>query len=121
MIHCCSINQQFVKGMSKGAFNSINSIESKSNVTFWNDQFYGNYYSNDKYTTLGLNDVQKSIVTVHDVEIAVGGEYGASSSLLMNTVVDESIVRVLRLVMNSSNPFNNGLLSMEQSINFKPD
>ena len=55
------------------------------------------------------------------MEIAVGGEYGASSSLLMNTVVDESIVRVLRLVMNSSNPFNNGLLSIEQSINFKPD
>ena len=43
--------------MSKGAFNSINNIEPKSNVTFWFDQFYGNYYSNDKYTTLGLNDV----------------------------------------------------------------
>lgn len=68
-----------------------------------------------------MDDVQKSIITVHDVEIAVAGEYGASSSLLMNTVTNESIVRVLRLVMNSSNPFNNGLLSIEQSINFKPD
>ena len=57
MIHCCVINNQFVKMLSTGGFNSINSIDVGSNVTFWQDWFYGKYYSDNKTTTLGLNIV----------------------------------------------------------------
>lgn len=87
MIHCCIINNYFKKN-SVGGFNSINTIGMNSNITFWQDWYWGKYYSADKDTTFGLNTVDSSLVTVHNMWFNVTAEYKKSSSFIMNEAIN---------------------------------
>ena len=87
-----------------GGFNSITKIFPKSNITFWQDWYWGKYYSINDTTTLGLNDVEKTLVTLNEVYINITGQFGASASFIMNNVIKDSVVRVTHLQMNSSLP-----------------
>lgn len=79
MVHCCVINNYF-DPLSCGAFNAIGKIDRASNVTFWQDWFWGLYYSASAKATLGLNQVENSLVTVHQVQVNVMGAFRASAS-----------------------------------------
>lgn len=100
-IHCCTNNMQFDK-KSLGAYNSITIIRKDSNVTFWHDWFWGKYYSSDDSATLGLSNVTFSLITIMQSYVNITAEYNVSSSFLLNNVRNSSVVRVVRLQMNST-------------------
>lgn len=100
-IHCCTNNMQFDKE-SLGAYNSITIIRKDSNVTFWHDWFWGKYYSTEESATLGLRDVTFSLITIMQSYVNITAEYNVSSSFLLCDVRNSSVVRVVRLQMNST-------------------
>ena len=83
VIHCCVINNTFSEN-SLGPYNSINIVKAKSNVTFWQDLYKGVYYASDTQATLGLNEAEESLITVHDCQFAIEGTFKKSSSIISN-------------------------------------